>query len=465
MAGRGDASRFPCCDPFVRLLAHNVPRLAPMRGSKRVFLTNSLPFARTVDVSWPAEWRLPARSDVIEAMQTANDSRKLLVALPPGGFAWLVESTDDSSNLATATRPLHPQTRPARGDRPLAEPLVLRNRHFEVSLSERTGGIASVAFHGRRGNRMSQQVCFRYEREQSLPHADGEDAPQKTAYADCVLVSHSIIESGSVFARVRTTSELRSPVDDSLLAVVTQHTSLNRMQPRIHVALTFDRVDMQPKGNPWLCYFGCRFAWDNEAAAITRSVLGHAAGFRSERLESPDYIEVSHDDQRLCIVPHGRPYHRRSGPRMIDSLLIVEGERSREFQFTLDFDQPFPLRTARDAMTPTGTIATSGRVPSKVSSGWILGLSARNVELVDAFPESTIAQSLSAHGLPSQVLNFIVSETEGVTTECFLRTACTPTAASVRVPGDSQTQPLEITGQGVRIPLGPFQLREVVLTF
>lgn len=66
---------------------------------------------------------------------------------------------------------------------------------------------------------------------------------------------------------------------------------------------------------------------------------------------------------------------------MLDSLVIVEGESAREFQFTVEFDQPFPLRTAGDAMTPISVLQTQGSMASGAASGWILGLSAKNVEL------------------------------------------------------------------------------------
>ena len=96
--------------------------------------------------------------------------------------------------------------------------------------------------------------------------------------------------------------------------------------------------------------------------------MGQAAGFRSERFESPDYVEVSDPDQRVVIATHGRPYHRRSGPRMLDSLLLVEGEPAREFEFTIDFEQSFPMRTAVDAMTPATANETSGASPTTMAS-------------------------------------------------------------------------------------------------
>ena len=259
-----------------------------------------------------------------------------------------------------------------------------------------------------------------------------------------------------MFAAIETTSELRSPTDGSTLAIVRQITSIDRAQPRIHVTLIFDRLVTRVKGNPWLTYFGCRFAWDNEAASVTRSVMGHAAGFRSERFESPDYVEVSDPDHRFVIATHGRPYHRRSGPRMFDSLLIVESEPAREFQFTIGFDQSFPLRTAIDAMTPAIVTQTAGSAPMSMSSGWILGLSARNVELV----HSAVRPASDDAG---EELSLLLTETEGTSAKCLIRTAHRPTAAFVVNADRSQKTVAEITDQGIVVQLNAYQIKEVLL--
>lgn len=169
-------------------------------------------------------------------------------------------------------------------------PLILRNRHFEVTLSDRTGGIASVTWHQQRGNRLSQQSCFRYEREVTLPD-DGSGEIRKASYAVANIIGQRVVESGLVLASLETICELVSPVDGSRLATVIQTTSVDRVQPRIQIHLRFEDIRNNVKGNPWLTYYGCRFAWDNESAVITRAVMGQAGGFRAERFESPDYIE------------------------------------------------------------------------------------------------------------------------------------------------------------------------------
>lgn len=432
------------------LLSAVQKRIPAKECSQRgLFLLNSLPFARYAAISWPEGWSQPSQSSVIELAQVISGQERLLVKIPPGGFAWLTESPSSQAP--------HPVMKEARGEAPLAEPLTLRNRHFEVTLSDRTGGIASVTWHQQRGNRLSQQSCFRYEREVTLPD-DGSGEVRKASYAIASFVSQRVVEAGLVFAAVETISELVSPVDGARLATVIQTTSIDRVQPRLQIHLRFENIKSNVKGNPWLSYYGCRFAWDNESAAITRAVMGQAGGFRAERFESPDYIEVSDTDHRMVIVPHGRPYHRRSGPRMLDSLLIVEGESAREFLFTVEFDQPFPLRTAADTMTPVSTLQTTGSAAAGAASSWILGLSAKNVEIVNTrYKAATEDQSES--------LNLLLSETDGVAVDCFIKTARKPTAAFAINAEMTEKSALAISDQGTLISLSAFRIREVQLVF
>ena len=95
-------------------------------------------------------------------------------------------------------------------------------------------------------------------------------------------------------------------------------------------------------------------------------------------------------------------------------------------------------------------------VPTSLASSWVLGLSARNVELVrtDFFP-ATAEQS--------EKLIILLSETEGVSVQCLIRTARKPTAASSANAEGAQKVSLEITDQGVVVPISAFQIRSIVL--
>jgi hypothetical protein len=143
---------------------------------------------------------------------------------------------------------------------------------------------------------------------------------------------------------------------------------------------------------------------------------------------------------------------------MLDSLLIVEGESAREFQFTIEFDQPFPLRTAADAMTPISVMQTTGTTPSGAASGWILGLSAKNVEIVNTRHKAATDEE-------SESLNLLLSETDGVPVDCLIKTARKPTAAFAINAEMTEKSSLAISDQGTLISLTAFKIREVHLIF
>lgn len=143
---------------------------------------------------------------------------------------------------------------------------------------------------------------------------------------------------------------------------------------------------------------------------------------------------------------------------MLDSLLIVEGESAREFQFTVEFDQPFPLRTAADVITSASIQETSGSIAAGPSSGWILGLSARNIEIVNTeFKPATADESES--------LMLLMSETDGVEVDCLIKTARKPTAAYAVNAEMTEKSALEVSDQGTRVSFTAFKVRQVKLVF
>lgn len=411
------------------------------------FVANPLPWKRSVLLKWAGQ-NLPTASDCVKECWQQDSITYLSVEVPAGGFAWLHDAGNDAAV----------KLQPNRG-KPLAEPLLLRNKFFEVQFSEKTGGISGVVFHGQRANRVSQQVAFRYEQSKTITVEDEEIT---LAYAAARMVSAKIIASGPLTGSIETTCEILDVATDSVMARYRQTTTVERNSPQLKIRIDFDDIEHAPAGNPWMTYYAARIAWDNEAASIVRSCLGQAAGFRMERFEAPDYVEVADHDHRLLMLPHGRPYHRRSGHRMLDSLLLVEGEESRTFELTLEFDQPFPMRSAAEVLSPPVVLLTDGKVPAAAASGWILGLSAKNVVVART---RTFADEPGPTGEAVSSIVMLLQETEGRSANCLIRTARPPKSARLRKATGETIQELPITDRGVAVEFSRFQLREVELTF
>ena len=422
---------------------------ATLQNAAGIFLANTLPWNRTVTLPWPSTLKLPATDDCIATTWRQDSAVQLIVDIPAGGFAWLNEACGSAK----------PVTPNGKKGKPLAEPLLLRNQFFEVKLSDKTGGIVGVTFHGTRANRVSQQVAFRYEQSKTITVEDQEIT---LAYASSRLVSSRIIASGPLRGSIETTCEIPDVATGIAIARYRQTTSVERNSKQLNLRIEFDDLPEPPVGNPWMTYYSVRLAWDNEAASIVRSCLGQAAGFRMERFEAPDYVEVSDHDSRLLILPHGRPYHRRSGHRMLDSLLIVEGEDARAFDLTLEFDQAFPMRSATEILCPVLQKTTTGKTPASATSGWILGLSAKNVV---AARTRVVGESTGGDSTAGTAITMLLQETEGRSAACLIKTARAPKTARVRLATGETVRGLQVTAEGVRIEFSRFQMKEVELTF
>ncbi len=416
-----------------------------------LFLTNTLPWNRTITAPWPGKAKLPAANDCIASSWKQDSVTQLVVDLPAGGFVWLHEACGSS-------KPITPTSKTGK---PLAEPLLLRNQFFEVQLSDKTGGVAGVVYHGTRANRVSQQVAFRYEQSKTVTVEDDEVT---LAYAASRLVSTRIISSGPWHGSVETTCEIADVATGSVLAKYRQTTSVERNSPQFNIRIEFDDLPEPPVGNPWMTYFAVRMAWDNEAASIVRSCLGQAAGFRMERFEAPDYVEISDHDSRLLILPHGRPYHRRSGRRMLDSLLIVEGEDARKFDLTLEFDQPYPMRAATEILSPPLIKSTTGKIPAAAASAWIVGLSAKNIVAARTRVVANSSDDPASVTSATSVI-MLLQETEGRSASCLVKTARPPKSARIRLAAGETVLELPVTANGVAVEFSRFQLKQVELTF
>jgi len=228
-----------------------------------------------------------------------------------------------------------------------------------------------------------------------------------------------------------------------------------------------------PDGDPWSNYFGVRWAWLDSTAVLTRSVLGAAQPIGHERFESPHYLEIADDDTRTTILTHGLPFHRKTGRRMADSLLIVEGETRRHFRFSIGFEHPYPLQAALDATGSAFVIPTETGPPRSGSTGWFLHVDAPDVQvtrltdLMDEPRSDRAAWELDEPQGPPAGSGFAVrlQETEGRRQSVALRCFRTPLQVRQRdFTGRTTGQPT-IDGEVVRLELAPFEITDVELRF
>ena len=157
---------------------------------------------------------------------------------------------------------------------------------------------------------------------------------------------------------------------------------------------------------------------------------------------------------------------------MVDSLLVVAGERQHRFRFVIAIDADYPLQAALDAMTPAAVVATDRR-PRSGSSGWFFHVNARNVQILrilDLCDRSGVdLQPWDQHDRPvtSHAKGFALRliETEGRARQVKLQ--CFKTPASARL-CDFRGRPLNeltIDGDHVLIDMAGHEIANVELRF
>src|SRR5262249_5803178 len=103
------------------------------------------------------------------------------------------------------------------------------------------------------------------------------------------------------------------------------------------------RIELTPvkpiEGYPWHAYYGARFAWRDEGAALLRGVNGFGEHPSPTRPETPDYLEIRHGKQNTVIFPNGLPFHQRHGSRMLDVILATQGEATTTFDLAIGLDR------------------------------------------------------------------------------------------------------------------------------
>jgi hypothetical protein len=170
-----------------------------------------------------------------------------------------------------------------------------------------------------------------------------------------------------------------------LLARFTQTARVVRALAAAIIDVRLDCVKL-PTGDRWNSYLASRLAWVDEAVTLRRGVGWMARETTRQRVESPEWIEVSSGERNIVCHALGLPYHRLAAPTWLDTLLVTAGEDRRQFQFALSLDCAYPTQAALAVATAGKAAFATLPGPLPASRGWFLHVSARNVLLTHCEP-------------------------------------------------------------------------------
>lgn len=417
-------------------------------GNNGWLVVNSLAFRRKAVVRFPISEGRPVSGANVASVQHWDTHTSAIVDLPSCGFAWIGSQRET------------PQA-PARNKSPTAEPFLLRNELFEVLISDVTGGISQIRTRRRSPNRISQQLAFRFPRERTITTGEGPQAESyKSYYSEMRLSEANILCEGPGVGEIETIGTIVDQQQDKELASYRQLTRVRQGRPFVEIEIEL-RPSVDPEGDPWSNYFGVRWAWKHESVAISRSCMQGTQPVGDEaRFEAPHFVEIADDDFRTTILPHGMPFHRSTGTRMLDTLLIVAGETKRTFRFDIAIDEMYPMQAALDVLSPPIVMPTAGK--SGTTEAWLLHLGARNVILLGLTPIEGTGQPA---GAPRKGVVARLLETEGRHRTFGLKCFRTPAAARQVDFNGKTIQECHIAGDEVTVEIAPYEICDIELTF
>jgi hypothetical protein len=318
-------------------------------GKPGYLVLNSCGFTRRVALEL-ADAQPPAGGPV-KAAQYEGAGSRVVVEVPALGFAWLPRSGGSAP--------------PTPGRMRLADQNTVRNEIFEAEVDPATGGLKAIRDTRTRVGRVGQQLVYN---------------PGATARVHDVKVT----SSGPALGEIVTEGVLID-AQDVELATFRQRFRAWIGRPVLELRIEL-RPARPPQGYPWHAYFGARFAWRDERAALLRGMLGTSYLTSHTRPETPDFLELRQGRQSTAILPGGLPFHQRSGSRMLDVILVTAGESAAVFELGIALDRENPMQTSLGLVTPAPAVPTDRGPPHVGATGWLFHLDAPNLMLTTLRP-------------------------------------------------------------------------------
>jgi hypothetical protein len=408
-------------DPWARKLAERL-QVRAEENRPGYMLLNPCSFTRRVALEVdPARDPVPVEGPVKAAQQDADKTR-LVVEVPPLGFAWI------PSNGTPGTVAHRQRIRMADGN-------TVRNEYFEAEIDPATGGLKTFRDTKTRTPRIGMQMVYN---------------PGSRTEGRGVKVSHNGAALGEIVSEGRILNE--------------QNEELASFRLRLRAWLSRPVLDVRieiepnhaPTGYPWHAYYAARFAWREERAAIMRGVNGLSMQTSHTRPVSPDFVEVRLGRSGTTVLTGGLPFNQRQGTRMLDVILVPEGEQAKSFDLGLALDRDYPMIAGVGMVSPLAVVPTMKGPPHIGPTGWLFHVDSPNLLMLNMRPAEDGGRSFIATFLETSGAHGGVAE---------LRCVRDPSGA-VLVDGDDQpTSGLTVVGDTVRLEFAAGELLRVKVDF
>lgn len=356
-----------------------------------------------------------------KATQLVGGKGRVVVETPALGFAWI-------PNAVT------PGTRVSMPKGKLAEERIVRNDLLEAEVDPTTGGLRSIRPVRRPQGRLGQQIIF------------GPGSVMRVREI-------RVVSEGPAVGEIVSEGDLLD-ASENVLAVFVQRFRVWWARPvlELHVAI---EPRQAPTGYPWHAFYGVRFAWREPRTPMFRAVDFETYGTTHTRPETVEFLEVWNGPDRTAILTGGLPFLQRQGNRMLDLILLPEGETKREFDLAIVLDAEDPILAARAFISPPIAVPVSKGPPHVGTSGWLFHLDAVNVVVNGLRPAADQSDSVVAR----------LAEIRGAATDAVLRCPRPPVRAYLVNEWDVPISDLPIAEDGVQLSFAAHEMKRLRIHF
>ncbi len=345
-------------------LLSRAPEATPGR-----LLINPCGYARRIALELPHHGEPLPLGGPLKAAQFTDGMARLVVEVPGLGFVWIPQQGPPNTQAPTLRMKL-------------ADERCVRNEFFEAEIDPGTGGLRALRDTRTRVNRLGQQLVYN----------PGSSMKARSVRVTC---------AGSALGELTSEGDILSP-EGEVLATFRQRLRAWLGRPLLELRIEIEPVSL-PHGYAWHAYFGARFAWRDERSLILRGVVGPGYTTTTTHPETPDYLELRTGNSNALILPGGLPFHQRQGTRMIDVLLITEGETARTFDLGLTLDRNVPMQTAQALISPIPMLEVAKGPPHVGAVGWLFHLDATNLLLTSIEAAADGADAVIARMLETRL--------------------------------------------------------------
>jgi hypothetical protein len=310
---------------------------------------------------------------------------------------------------------------------------VLENRYFSAKFDATSGMLRSIFTNRSRYNQLSRQIAFRKNQTYSISAADE------------IVITKATPEAGQlkIIGRLMATEE-------KIAARFTETITIRSQSRLLEFDLTLEPL-LEFDDDRWNSYIAVRYAWNDDTLEMHGGLNDgmHVLPDR-KHLHAPKVIDLRNEESSLTFLTEGLPFHRRSGDRQLDTLLMVKGESHRQFRLGIGINEKNPAFMSYDFSLGQDGFVFPVQGRPKNPSAWLFQIESKNVMALHWEP---VLES-------DKLIGYIVylQETEGRRAHFALRSFVPPKHAAARNLFGKELKELKIDADAVLIDMHAHEL-------